>query len=73
MKKTLIIIGVIALVIASIAFFAETEIRIEVNNDKVKLKYSSYEECILREIQKCNPLNCEELATDYCEILFLEE
>ena len=69
-RTTLIVIGVIALVLIFIAFFTETEIRIEVNSKDTTSEYATYEECALREAQKC-PTGCETFAMDYCESLEL--
>ena len=69
-RTTLIIIGIIALVFIFFAFFTETEIRIEVNSKDATHEYSTYEECTLRETQKC-PAECGSLAMDYCETLEL--
>ena len=72
-RTTLIVLGVIALVFILFAFFTETEIRIEVNTKDATTEYTTYEECLLREIQKCLPLKCGELAQDYCNTLGLPE
>jgi len=72
-RTTLIVLGVIALVFIFFAFFTETEIRIEVNSKDTTSEYVTYEECLLREIQKCAPLRCGEQAVDYCETLDFKE
>ena len=69
-RTTLIVIGVIALVLIFIAFFTETEIRIEVNTKDAKPEYSTYEECVVREMQKC-PTKCSSQADLYCKTLEL--
>jgi len=68
-RTTLIVIGVIALVFIFFAFFTETEIRIEVNTKNATPEYSTFEECELRELQKCNPSECWGEAKDYCQTL----
>ena len=72
-RTTLIVIGVIALVFVFFAFFTETEIKIEVNTKDATPEYATYEECLLKEIQKCAPLRCGEQAVDYCETLDFKE
>ena len=72
-RTTLIVLGVIALVFIFFAFFTETEIRIEINSKDTTPEYATYEECLLREIQKCDPLRCGEQAVDYCETLDFKE
>ena len=67
---TLCVLVVIALVFIFFAFFTETEIRIEVNSKDTTSEYVTYEECALREAQKC-PTGCETFAIDYCESLEL--
>ena len=66
-RTTLIVIGVIALVFIFIAFFTETEIRIEVNSKDATPEYSTFFECNLRELQKCSPVNCYEEAEYFCK------
>ena len=70
-RTTFIVIGVMALVFIFFAFFTETEIRIEVNTEDAKPEYATYEECLLREMQKC-PTKCGEQAHDYCKTIFEE-
>ena len=65
-RTTLIVIGVIVLVFIFFAFFTETEIRIEVNTKDATPEYSNFEECQLKEMQKCSPVDCEYEARDYC-------
>ena len=72
-RTTLIVLGVIALVFIFFAFFTETEIRIEVNTKDATPEYSTFEECQLREIQKCSPVDCEYEARDFCVNLLHEE
>ena len=69
-RTTLIVIGVIALVFIFFAFFTETEIRIEVNTKDATPEYATYEECVVREMQKC-PTKCSTQADLYCETLEL--
>ena len=68
-RTTLIVLGVIALVFIFFAFFTETEIRIEVNTKSATPEYSTFEECQLREIQKCVPVKCATQARAYCHTL----
>ena len=68
-RTTLIVIGVIALVFIFFATFTETEVRIEVNSKDTTSEYATYEECQLREMQKCSPVDCEKEAEDYCDTL----
>ena len=68
-RTTLIVIGVIALVFIFFAFFTETEVRIEVNSKDTTSEYATYEECQLREMQKCSPVVCEKEAEDFCDTL----
>jgi len=35
--------------------------------------YESYEECMLREIQKCSPVECGNSADYYCQTLDFKE
>tara|TARA_Y100000590_G_C14949137_1_gene724310 strand:- start:215 stop:451 length:237 start_codon:yes stop_codon:yes gene_type:complete len=72
-RTTLIVIGVIALVFIFFAFFTETEIRIEVNTKDATPEYSNFEECQLKEMQKCSPVDCEYEARDYCRTLDFKE
>ena len=69
-RTTLIIIGVIALMFIFFAFFTETEIRIEVNTKDATTEYTTFEECLVREMQKC-PTECKNQADWYCESLEL--
>ena len=69
-RTTLIVIGVIALVFIFFAFFTETEIRIEVNSKDATPEYATYEECVVREMQKC-PTKCSTQPDLYCETLEL--
>lgn len=71
-RTTLIVIGVIALVFIFIAFFTETEIKIEINTKDATPEYSSRPECELREMQKCSPV-CKEAAYQYCDTLEFKE
>jgi len=68
-RTTLIVLGVIALVLIFIAFFTETEIRIEVNTKSATPEYSTFDECRLREAQKCSPVDCKVNARTYCSEL----
>ena len=69
-RTTLIVIGVIALVFIFFAFFTETEIRIEVNSKSATPEYETFEECKLKEMQKC-VIDCSLIAEAYCESLEL--
>ena len=69
-RTTLIVLGVIALVFIFFAFFTETEIKIEVNTKDATPEYATYEECLLREMQKCST-KCTAQAQDYCTTLEL--
>ena len=68
-RTTLIVLGVIALVFIFIAFFTETEIRIEVNTKSATPEYSTFDECRLRETQTCSPVDCKVYARTYCSEL----
>ena len=72
-RTTLIVIGGIALVFIFFAFFTETEIRIEINSKDTTPEYATYEECLLKEHQKCAPLKCGDLVSNYCDTLGLPE
>ena len=72
-RTTLIVLGVIALVFIFFAFFTETEIKIEVNSKDATPEYATYEECMLREIQKCSPVECGISADYYCQTLDFKE
>ena len=65
-RTTLIVIGVIALVFIFIAFFTETEIKIEINTKDATPEYVTAYECILREMQKCSPVDCLAEAENFC-------
>ena len=72
-RTTLIVLGVIALVFIFFAFFTETEIKIEVNTKDATPEYATYEECLLKEHQKCAPLKCGDLVSNYCDTLDFKE
>jgi len=71
-RTTLIVIGGIALVFIFFAFFTETEIRIEVNSNSKSAtpEYPTFELCMLGEIQKCSPVDCRDVAEEYCADVF---
>ena len=71
-RTTLIVLGVITLVFIFFAVFTETEIRIEVNSKDTTSEYATFEECHLREMQKCSHV-CKEAAYQYCDTLEFKE